>query len=303
MSLPPIGRFSNKWSGPSKLPNFPALCQTFRDLESWTWRRIDSANRCGVCFGEETITESLLLGLAENHKTQLKIKAYTKLEEGKGTKATGNMPTGADWSFWIVDSNGQGVELRIQAKRQFSSGKYENLDGSGKQIADLWSNKGIAIPLYVLYNGPFVINSSGGKWSNFKCKASCEKKFRGQSCWGCSFVSLNEIPPKSAPYPTEIGNMHPWHCLVCKCGHSNDGNHSLAKKICSAANSAYKSGRSPRRAEFSGPDVFFEPHRTPPNWVSFLTDEGVGNERLNEFWMQIDLKGVAIIEELNEDDR
>lgn len=287
---------------PKNMPGFPSLCRTFRHLEWWAWNKIDSANKCGVSFGEETITESLLLKLAEWHPNQLSIRAYTKIEEGVGTAATGGLATGADWSFWVVDQQGKGIELRIQAKRQFISGRYQNLEGFGQQIVDLWNNCNGAIPLFVFYNGPFNTNSAGNIWSNFSCGSKCAPGFQGQDCWGCSFAGVFDIPPKSKPYPIEISNMRPWHCLVCECQCSQGGFISLPQKLCSIANSIYGAGVPRLDSSFRAVNEVFEPHNSAPEWASWLdrdeSKEQAVDSPWSRFWNETDLKGVAVIKQL-----
>lgn len=132
---------------------YSQLCHSLREQAAWVANELSEVYRLRMPLSEETITESILLALAKRHVGNgLTIRAYTKPEEGTGTLATNNLPTGADWSFWFADGRNHGIELRIQAKRLFPSGKYESLDGTGTQIQNLYKNQGSAIPLYVFYN-------------------------------------------------------------------------------------------------------------------------------------------------------
>lgn len=280
-------------------PRHSTLCQTFRNLAYWTWRKLWSANRSNVSFGEEKITESLLLKLSEwSPGKHIRIRAYTKAEEGTGTKATGGLPTGADWSFWIANKNGTGIELRIQAKRQFGSGMYESLDGAGQQLQDLWNNRGSAIPLYVFYNGPFPFRPSGSPWANFQCQKTCSPSFRGESAWGCSFAPVSGVLGKTSPYPSQISGMQAWHCLVCKCSIAGPANASLPHAVAAAFQAAYSKvgNESVNLGPNDGP--IFEPHDRPPEWVSLMNEELLDSTAWREFWQQTDLKGVALIQQI-----
>lgn len=278
---------------------YPTLCQTFRNLAYWTWRKLESANRSNVSFGEETITESLLLKLSEwNPRKHIRIRAYTKAEEGTGTKATGGLPTGADWSFWIANQNGTGIELRIQAKRQFESGKYQSLDGAGQQLRDLWNNKGAAIPLYVFYNGPFQINFGGSPWTNFQCQKTCSPSFRGESAWGCSFAPVSGVFGKTSPYPSQISGIQPWHCLVCECPITGPTNASLPHAVAAAFQAAYRKVGDEKATPGQIDVPIFKPHDRPPEWVSLMTENFQDSTAWREFWQRTDLKGVALIQQI-----
>lgn len=280
------------------------ISQRFRNLAYWTWRKLESANRSVVSFGEETITESLLLKLSEwSTPKNIRIKAYTKAEEGTGTKATGGLPTGADWSFWIANkTSGTGIELRIQAKRQFGSGMYQSLDGAGPQLKDLWNNKGSAIPLYVFYNGPFQFSPRGSRWASFKCPNTCSPSFKGQSAWGCSFAPVSGVRGKNKPYPSQILGIRPWHCLVCNCPLTGPACASLPDTVAAALRVAYLRARD-GSDNFEGNDLpNFEPHDSPPEWVSLMNDDSPESPAWREFWQKTDLKGVALIQQISAGD-
>ncbi len=197
-----------------------------------------------MAYNEETVTENLLLELAERHSGRnLEIRSYTKPEEGTGTKATNNLPTGADWAFWFGDTNNKGIELRIQAKRLFNSGKYESLDGNGQQIEHLMKNCGSAIPLYVFYNSKalhknrFVDETFFGNLEYFH-----NHHFHYHTNLGCTFAPVTSIPQKNKPLHNEINRMYPWHVLVCHCQGSEDETKSLPNlphRIASSIQRAY----------------------------------------------------------------
>jgi hypothetical protein len=276
-----------------------SICTSFRDLAAWTWRKIQAASELGVAFGEETITESLLLKLAERHAGRgFRIRAYTKPEEGRGTAATGGLPTGADWAFWFASPSGKGIELRIQAKRQFPSGQYKSLDGNGQQIRDLAANCGRAIPMYVLYNGPSNFDARGAQWSRLACSSGCSPRFRGQSTWGCAVAPVSAIPAKSGPFPSELKPLRPWHCLVCECSGSQPGAGSLPDKVARLANGLY---RYPSVSNGGSDDnTTFEPHDEVPEWVGWLKRSENAEPNWADFWERTGLAGVALIQETNE---
>lgn len=290
---------------------YPDLCRTFRELAAWTWNKLDTANRLGMSFNEEPITESLLLKLAERHAGRdLTIRAYTKNEEGKGTKKTNGKPTGADWSFWISNSRNQGKELRIQAKRLFwkkrdKSGYYKNLDGTSQQIKDLWRNKGDAIPLYVFYNGPPHPNLPFAHWHRY-----CWPEFWRDADWGCSFAHITAIPPKDKPTARDIKYMHPWHYLACECAYTRGTKTgSLPERMISVLEEIYKQTGSHATddSRFEGAkEISFELNNSPPAWVKLLKaaksededEPSETNEELDQYLETHGLKGVAFIQEV-----
>lgn len=308
------------------------LCQSFKELAKWVWLKMDSANRHNVSFNEETITESLLLKLAERHSGKgLKIEAYSKAEEGN--KATGN---GADWSFWIGNPTGWGKELRIQAKRQFTSGKYESLDGrrgNNAQIDKLWENstRSNAIPLYVFYNGHFSQLFLSWPLSALDLTQAVSPKvllivhhlvpgpiqailghLAGESHqkeWGCSYAPLRGIPSKHQPTPSDIPSMRPWHHLVCGYPAVFNAKDSLADRMVAVLEAAYKNAETlsdPEDKLEDADNISFELTNTAPAWVELLnvreSKDGdssyESNEKLDRYLAKQGLKGVVLIQEV-----
>ncbi len=277
----------------------PDLCDSFRRLASWTSTSVRSSVRYGVAFNEETITESILLMLAVWHSPHdLVIRSWTKPEEGKGTKATGGRPTGADWDFWFADQSGKGFHLRVQAKRQFKSGKYESLDGTGQQIVDLWNNRGRAVPVYVFYNdaeGPHFAQSP----TQFNAN-----RFQRMSMWGCSFAPLTSIPQKPEPSPRDITGMRPWHCLVCSCAADQLASGTLPEAVQSAIKSIYTAAPSAGDDRLLGiENLTFEITDDAPDWVSLLESDTVDGSAVDDqrefnlatILTERNLRGVAMI--------
>jgi hypothetical protein len=253
-------------------------------------KKIDHSWNYGISFNEETITESLLLKLAERHfHDGLLIRAWTKPEEGTGTKATFGLPTGADWDFWIEDWTGAGLHLRIQAKRQFRQGNYRNLDGTGQQIKDLRANCGAAIPVYLLYNGPKFLPPTS------PCSSNCSPLFWSPTVWGCAVAPVTAIPAINQPYPSDIGTMYPWHCLVCPC-QFGARSPSLPARIASVLQSLHAGASRADDERFQGaPELSFHLLSNPPPWVEMLKKLPEADDQIELYLKEHNLSGVAFI--------
>ncbi|SOB95220.1 hypothetical protein [Rhodobacter maris] len=277
------------------------VCRTFQELAFWVMDRMDHALRRNLAFSEETITETLLLKLDERlSHFGLRVKSWTKKEEGVGTKATGGRPTGADYDIWFRDIEGDGIGVRIQAKRMFPSGLYNSLDGNGQQIMDLRNNCGSMIPIYLFYN------RNNGRFTPIPtCIASAE--FR---VWGCAFAPVDGIPAINSPSPIQIVGMRPWHELVSNCdlGHGEQGpgrDFSLTQSVAGNLRRAYDSiagakydSFSPRFDRFlDAPKLSFEPSRREPDWVKALELSRDRPGLINDYLAGTDLEGVALIEQ------
>ena len=281
-----------------------SLCHSFRQLSTWTAGKLRDATCHGVAFGEETITESLLLKLAQRHPPpHFKIRSWSKAAEGTGTARSGP-PTGADWDFCFANSTGSNVTIRVQATRQYPSGRYEGLDGTGNQIRHLRTNCGSALPVFVFYNHPWL------SFRSWNCRGTCSPRFRGASVWGCSFAPVPAIPPKSKPCPSKIPAMQPWHCLVCACGGTSE---SLPLRVLRSVKAAYESLEAKLDDRFAGaPELVFELAKSMPRWAQFLMEEGDITEgedgqdsirgALDSYLTETGLRGVILIRQLSPDE-
>lgn len=262
----------------------------------WVMDRLDHSTSRNLAFSEETITESLLLKLdTQLSDAGLRVKSWTKKEEGVGTRTTGGRPTGADYDIWFRDTRGLGIGVRIQAKRMFPSGLYNSLDGNGQQIKDLRNNCGTMIPLYIFYNrrnGRFVRMGT----------CSFNQEFR---VWGCTFAPVEGIPAIAHPSPIHIQGMRPWHELVSDCHlsstsnipHIGDRPYSLTKCVSSSLIAAYESIERIHSRFSDAPAINFEPSREEPEWVRALELSRDRSSEINEYLAGTDLKGVALIEQ------
>ncbi len=187
--------------------NHKDLCRIFQYQASWARRKITSTHKHSggnlFYFYEETITQNILLYLAEHAGEHLKIKSYSRKKEHT---------TGADWLFCFSEGINN-ISILAQAKRLYPppNPRYKQLVGTN-QVNNLRNHamqEGF-IPLYVFFNGNFI------NWENknyTRC-SSCYKYPEGNA-WGCSIAAIGTV--KSAgtnTTPDQIDPMYPWHMLL-----------------------------------------------------------------------------------------
>lgn len=125
----------------------------FEELSKEIWKKIELASRLRTIFGEETITDSILLELASQHYWNIRIIQTPKVDEAK---------KGTDWE-WFVGSPGTGwVRYALQAKKiSIGSGRYSSLkhrvgikstDPMQVDILKRYAKGNHAVPLYTFYN-------------------------------------------------------------------------------------------------------------------------------------------------------
>lgn len=181
------------------------LCQTFVQLASRTWNRLELGSSYGISQNEETITENNLLDLKARHPQKVKIRTFTKHEEAKN---------GADWEWWIGAPDGW-VGMRLQAKKLKAQG-YPNLDKSnnyGLQVDSLIreSRKDGLRPLYCFYNS----------WNSSKIQVpwNCRNFPPVPQLLGCGMApapSIKSLVNQGQKKLTDVApHMFPWSCIVC----------------------------------------------------------------------------------------
>lgn len=117
------------------------------------WNRLENSKRFGINQGEETITDNLLLYLAQQNLSSIKILQTPKnIESRKGT----------DWEWWIGNEKDGYLRYAVQAKKlDAKTGRYSSLNhkvGKGSsaifqhEILENYAKANKAIPLYAFYN-------------------------------------------------------------------------------------------------------------------------------------------------------
>lgn len=189
------------------------LCTLFRVLAGRVWN--DSA--VAIAFGsfeikEETFTDMLLLALAKAAPGQgLHFEAHSRSREGR-VSTNNPYPSGADFELTLLGADGFFQSFRVQAKRQYASGEYRDLDLTAKQVSFLRNNSGYAYPIYLFYN-----IRDPGNYPIYNSKNST-RKFNGLSYWGCSYSPAPIVwMGRNRPTPSDFlpNRMRPWHSLVC----------------------------------------------------------------------------------------
>jgi hypothetical protein len=189
-----------------------------------TWRKIDTGDRQGITFREDSLTDHNLWVLVRDHPG-LNVHRFNQSEEKR---------TGADWEWWIgADSTGW-ICLRIQAKRNYGI-SYPRLDHPGNDdddyqydtlINSCWQDG--QYPLHVLYNGwhRHAFGTDNG-WPRSARWLPCTGDLRPPKCrhahpmhFGCAVVSSFAVRAVHSPggkdrrlVAPHISNAKPWSHL------------------------------------------------------------------------------------------
>lgn len=149
------------------------------------WERLENAKKYRITQGEETLTDNLLLYLASQNLSSIKIIQTPKsVESVKGT----------DWEWWIGNRDRGYLRYAIQAKKlDAKSNRYASLShkvGVGKsvelqhEVLEKYANANQAIPLYAFYNH-LEPNNYPKKWN---CPLAFDLKKLG-----CTVTPLKNI--------------------------------------------------------------------------------------------------------------
>jgi len=184
------------------------LRKVLEGLSIDTWERLRDAKTFDVRFGEETITDLLLLDLKRKAFHMTSVIQTSKYEE---------KDTGTDWEWWLGHS-GRWLRLAIQAKKLKRNERYDSLGhkvNTKRQIdlLDSYAAANNALPMYCFYNHT---NSSPSP-DAWQCCASFDAKqlactltsstviqdalkVRGR----CNFTWVHAQPQSL-----------PWRCVTC----------------------------------------------------------------------------------------
>lgn len=161
------------------------IAKIFEEITRRIWTDIHLSNKYKIMYGEETITDSILLELAKQNHHGIQILQTNKLSESTN---------GTDWE-WFVGSDTFGwMRYAIQAKKlKCSTGRYESLnhkvgtqphDDYQLNILKRFSEANDAIALYNFYNYYPQANES----SHWHCETAFDKELLG---W--TFTMLSNV--------------------------------------------------------------------------------------------------------------
>lgn len=185
-----------------------------RNKAAWVLERLTLSDDLGTPFGEETITETLLLDLRAELGQLLAVESFTKYVEGT--------ESGADWEWWFCD--GQGTPLygmRVQAKKlknengvPFYDLGYKGKNAEKRQV-DLLCEAAAAgarplAPIYALYNGP-DLDLDLFPWN-------CCREPKSPSVFGVSMLSglaARALADAGTTWLADVGPYClPWSCCA-----------------------------------------------------------------------------------------
>ncbi len=202
------------------------LCKAFQRLAVNTWRIIELSRRVDFQLKEETFIDINMLCLKTFPGGEIKIKVFTKPEEGKH---------GADWEWWFKSKANRWIGFRIQSKiLNIRTNKFEHLHYKTKKglfQSDILIQKSLRahmpmIPLYCLF---------------LQEANSISSQFLLSYLWGCSLVSAFSICDLrykgNCCSLSDLKNLlEPWHYLVChaECNGGGDMVYNIQKYVFSS---------------------------------------------------------------------
>lgn len=125
------------------------LTDILEHLARDTWERLRDSLSLQVRFGEETITDLILLELKRSHAPGIVV-----LQTNKTAEST----QGTDWEWWVGSDDSGWLRFAVQAKKlDLITGRYGALGhkvGCEMQIdlLERFAHANQAIPLYCLFN-------------------------------------------------------------------------------------------------------------------------------------------------------
>lgn len=190
-----------------------AIGKALKARAKWVNARLAQARQLGTPFGEETITETLMLDLQAKLGPHLEVQTFTKYEESRNT--------GADWEWWFCDGQGQRMYgMRVQAKKlkttkagvPFYDFSYKPKKSKKRQVDRLLASAlrdGLPA-VYALYNGPDL------DLSLFNWRCCTEKASVG--VFGVSMLSARAAQALADIGDTTLATVGglslPWSCYA-----------------------------------------------------------------------------------------
>lgn len=191
------------------MASFTGIRDYLRRRASSVWTEQSRAFDHGLSLQEETLTEMLLLRMAQDHAAHgLKVTLFNRPTEAIN---------GADWE-WVIRTPDCEIGMRVQAKRLYhrrQEADYRGLDPKSPQVDKLIDQAGSFIPVYVFYN------HEHGKISDL-LKAEGKRSYSQRRFWGCSVASAHAVKEANSNRLKDLVKvMKPWHHLVTETGACN----------------------------------------------------------------------------------
>lgn len=190
------------------------------EMSRMTWRRREAVKRHALPFGEETITETILMDLAASYPGKMLIVPFNKAQEAK---------TGSDWAWAFQSANGQHVlPMLVQAKlldvqdieypeitRKIGKTTVRQID----RLIDT-ANRFRWPALYAFYNH---IGNTARIPNNCKSIPNCATTL--PESWGISVADAWCVRSKLNDQTFDTHCLHsvPLHCLLCSGGTGTRG--------------------------------------------------------------------------------
>ena len=141
-------------------PSGHCLCHTIQEESIRIWNDLEDAQKFLSPIHEDTITQTLVLNLNRMHSGHSRVRISTRSEEARN---------GSDfvWLFFSPDLS-KHIRLAVQAKRLYSSGKYEAFKANQANKIQNYAKSIQGTSAYVFYNHtPFLRaynDKGGGNW-------------------------------------------------------------------------------------------------------------------------------------------
>ena len=187
-------------------PHLMAIRKPAEYVATRTWATLARVKQLRARFGEETLTDLLMLDMLPHQRTRgFRIRSTTRWEESL---------CGADLLVAVRHSSGAWSRFTVQAKKLYSDDKYGAL-GPGKnavqlQTLEVFARQVHALPLYLLYNHSRTVVRS----KHWHC---CRRFTRFQL--GCTLVPswhirdvINSRPPRGFNLAHSVHESIPWRC-------------------------------------------------------------------------------------------
>lgn len=145
------------------------LVSILESLAVDTWERLRDSRQLAINFGEETITDLLLMDLKRKHPPTSRIIQTPKTKE---------KDQGTDWEWWIGSDRTGWLRFAVQAKKlHLNTGRYTGLShkvGGTFQIdlLERYAQANGAVPLYCFYN---FVNPANIEQAWQCCQASVDE--------------------------------------------------------------------------------------------------------------------------------